>query len=176
MILPAQAIRKLKPITPFVERSVHAGMSYGLSSAGYDVRVAESFWLSPEHKFCLASTMERFQMPSSLVGMVHDKSSWARRGVSLFNTVIEPGWHGYLTLELTYHGDETIRIEAGMPIAQIVFMQLVEPTESPYTGKYQNQGQGAQPWIAEGWRDPDEIPDLSTPEWDSVPKMVRSGG
>lgn len=176
MILPAQMIRKLKPISPFVERSVHEGMSYGLSSAGYDVRVAESFWLHPERRFCLASTMERFQMPSSLVGMVHDKSSWARRGLSLFNTVIEPGWHGYLTLELTYHGDEYLRITAGMPIAQIVFMQLVEPTESPYTGKYQNQKQGAQPWISEEWSDPDDIPDLSGPEWDSVPKVARSRG
>jgi dCTP deaminase len=148
-------------------------MSYGLSHAGYDVRIAESFWLTPDTRFRLASTMERFQMPTNLVGMVHDKSSWARRGLSLFNTVIEPGWHGYLTLELTYHGDESIRIEAGMPIAQIVFMQLVEPTESPYTGKYQNQEQGAQGWRKEEWVDPDDAPDLSTPEWERVARVVR---
>lgn len=80
MILPAQAIRKIKPITPFVERSVHNGMSYGLSSAGYDVRIAESFWLTPDKRFVLASTMEKFQMPTNIVAMVHDKSSWARRG------------------------------------------------------------------------------------------------
>ena len=149
MILPAQAIRKIKPITPFVERSVHNGMSYGLSSAGYDVRIAESFWLTPDQRFVLASTMEKFSMPTNIVAMVHDKSSWARRGLSLFNTVIEPGWHGYLTLELAYHGEETIRINAGDPIAQIVFMELSEPTEQPYKGKYQNQEAGPQGWRSE---------------------------
>lgn len=149
MILPAQAIRKIKPITPFVERSVHNGMSYGLSSAGYDVRIAESFWLTPDQRFVLASTMERFQMPTNLLAMVHDKSSWARRGLSLFNTVIESGWHGWLTLELAYHGNETIRINAGDPIAQIVFMELSEPTEQPYKGKYQNQEAGPQGWRSE---------------------------
>jgi len=149
MILPAQAIRKIKPIEPFVERSVHNGMSYGLSSAGYDVRIAESFWLAPDQRFVLASTMERFQMPTNIVAMVHDKSSWARRGLSLFNTVIEPGWHGWLTLELAYHGDETIRINAGDPIAQIVFMEMSEPTEQPYKGKYQNQEAGPQGWRSE---------------------------
>jgi dCTP deaminase len=149
MILPAQEIRKFKPVTPFVERSVHNGMSYGLSSAGYDVRIAESFWMTPEQRFVLASTMERFQMPIDVVAMVHDKSSWARRGLSLFNTVIEPGWHGFLTLELVYHGNETIRIDAGSPIAQIVFMRLSEPTEQPYKGKYQNQEAGPQGWRKE---------------------------
>ena len=148
MILPAQEIRKIKPIQPFVERSVHNGMSYGLSHAGYDVRIAEGVHL--EHgRFELASTMEKFQMPTNLVGMVHDKSSWARQGLSLFNTVIEPGWHGYLTLELVYHGVMPIHIPAGTPIAQIVFMWLTEPTEKPYSGKYQNQEAGPQVWRKE---------------------------
>lgn len=148
MILPAQEIRKFKPVTPFVERSVHNGMSYGLSSAGYDVRIAESVYMSKGVMF-LASTMERFQMPTDIVGMVHDKSSWARRGLSLFNTVIEPGWHGYLTLELVYHSVEPVMINAGDPIAQIVFMRLSEPTEQPYNGKYQNQEAGPQDWRKE---------------------------
>ena len=151
MILPSQEIRRLsRMITPFYEKTLEAGMSYGLSSAGYDVRIAESIWLTPENRFTLASTIERFDMPTSIIGMVHDKSSWARRGVSLFNTVIEPGWHGYLTLELTYHGQDTIRIHAGSPIAQIVFMRLEEPTHQPYEGKYQNQKNGPQEWIHEG--------------------------
>ena len=149
MILPAQEIRKLKGmIEPFHERAVHNGMSYGLSSAGYDVRIAENIIIY-QGGFGLASTIEKFAMPRSIVGMVHDKSSWARRGLSLFNTVIEPAWRGFLTLELVYHGREAIRIEKGSPIAQIVFMRLTEPTEKPYDGKYQNQEAGPQPWREE---------------------------
>lgn len=143
MILPAQSIRKIKPILPFVERTVHNGMSYGLSHAGYDVRIAETVMLMPG-KFCLASTIEEFFMPNDLVAFVHDKSSWARRGLSLFNTVIEPGWQGFLTLELVNHSKDAFLIAEGTPIAQIIFMRTEEPTEKPYTGKYQNQERGAQ--------------------------------
>ena len=143
MILPAQTIRKLKPILPFNERTVHNGMSFGLSHAGYDVRITEHVVLTPG-RFCLASTMEEFIMPNDLVAFVHDKSTWARRGLSLFNTVIEPGWRGFLTLELVNHSAGALYIEAGSPIAQIIFMRLEEPTEKPYTGKYQNQKRGPQ--------------------------------
>lgn len=144
MILPAQMIRAARPVEPFVERSVSHGMSYGLSHAGYDVRIAERFSLRPG-QFALASTVEKFQMPNDLVGFVHDKSSWARRGLSLFNTVIEPGWAGFLTLELVNHSSHrVISFEPGMPIAQIVFMRTVEPVEKPYSGKYQNQEAGPQ--------------------------------
>ena len=148
MILPAQEIRKIAPLDPLHERTVVNGMSYGLSHAGYDVRIAESVIL-PAGKFCLASTVEKFFMPHDLIAMVHDKSTWARRGLSLFNTVIEPGWYGYLTLELVNHSENVLMIDAGDPIAQIVFMRLEQPTESPYTGKYQNQRAGAVPAIKE---------------------------
>ena len=143
MILPAQTIRKLKPILPFHERTVHNGMSFGLSHAGYDVRIAETIMLWPGPSV-LASTIEEFFMPDDLVAFVHDKSSWARKGLSLFNTVIEPGWQGFLTLELVNHSSGALHIEAGSPIAQIVFMRLEQPTETPYTGKYQNQKRGPQ--------------------------------
>lgn len=76
-------------------------------------------------------------MPCDLMGIVHDKSTWARRGLSVFNTVIEPGWHGFLTLELVYHGEGELIIPAGAGIAQVVFHMLEEPRA--YTGKYQNQ-------------------------------------
>lgn len=149
MILPAQQIRKIKPIEPFLERQVHpAGMSYGLSHAGYDVRIAEDIHLAGG-EFRLASTLEKFRMPINLIGMVHDKSSWARQGLSLFNTVIEPGWHGFLTLELVNHSKYAVSMNSGTPIAQIVFMRLTEPTESPYQGKYQNQEAGPQTWRKE---------------------------
>lgn len=143
MILPSQVIRKLKPIIPFKERTIYEGMSYGLSHAGYDVRIAETVMLEPG-QFCLASTVEEFLMPNDVVAFVHDKSTWARRGLSLFNTVIEPGWQGFLTLELVNHSDKALVIWGSSPIAQIIFMRLEEPTEKPYTGKYQNQQRGPQ--------------------------------
>jgi len=143
MILPAQTIRKIKPILPFHERTVHNGMSYGLSHAGYDVRIAETLTLMPGG-FALASTVEEFFMPTDLIAFVHDKSTWARRGLSLFNTVIEPGWNGFLTLELVNNSARELFVGEGDPIAQIIFMQMSEPTEKPYTGKYQNQKRGPQ--------------------------------
>ena len=80
-------------------------------------------------------------MPPHLVGIVHDKSTWARHGLSVFNTVIEPGWKGFLTLELVYHGNEVLHIPAGAGIAQVLFHQVMNP--ALYTGKY--QGQADQP-------------------------------
>jgi dCTP deaminase len=138
MILSAQTLRKLQPVSPFVERTIFNGMSYGLSSAGYDIRIAQTVQIE-DKGFTLASSMERFQMPGGVLGIVHDKSSWARQGISVQNTVIEPGWEGYLTLELNNNSDDVIEIFSGSPIAQIIFHFLDQPTETPYQGKYQNQ-------------------------------------
>lgn len=143
MILPGQVIRDLKPVEPFRERTVRNGMSYGLSHAGYDVRIAEDLFLEPGG-FSLGSTVEKFDMPDDVVGFVHDKSTWARRGLSLFNTVIEPGWRGWLTLELVNQSKVPLIIRAFDPIAQIIFMRTEEPVEKSYTGKYQDQEQGPQ--------------------------------
>ena len=95
--------------------------------------------------FALASTMERFDMPDDVLGIVHDKSTWARRGIAVRNIPIEPGWRGFLTLKLTNHGRELVVIEAGTPIAQVVFHLLDEPAEQPYAGRYQDQKAGPQP-------------------------------
>lgn len=141
MIIPAQEIRRRGIFTPFHERTVVRGRSFGVSSAGYDVRIAESLVLQ-SGEFSLASTIERFDMPNDLLGIVHDKSTWARQGLALQNTVIEPNWNGYLTLELTNHGKEILVIESGDAIAQIVLHLLSEPTEAPYSGKYQGQEAG----------------------------------
>jgi dCTP deaminase len=116
-------------------------MTYGLGPAGYDVRIDQYLTMVPGSSM-LASTMERFQMPLDLLGRVTDKSTWARRFLTVQNTIIEPGWCGYLTLELTNHSDVDIHIMRGMPIAQIIFDVLDEPTEKPYMGKYQNQQSG----------------------------------
>ncbi len=142
MILPAQMIRsrclQSKMVSPFAERTVIHGMSYGLGPAGYDVRIKQRLTLMAG-EFALASTVERFHMPADVLAHVADKSTWARRGLAVQNTIIEPSWTGWLTLELTNHGYAPIDIEAGSPIAQIIFHLLAEPTESPYAGKYQNQ-------------------------------------
>ena len=156
MILPDHQIRRANIFTPFSERTVHRGMSYGLSSAGYDVRLDVppldpddldesdgAITLAPG-AFTLASTLEHFSMPSDVLGIVHDKSTWARQGIALQNTVIEPGWKGYLTLEITNHSQRTIIIHRGDPIAQIVFHRLEGSPEHEYAGKYQNQERGPQ--------------------------------
>jgi dCTP deaminase len=148
VILPAQEIKKRDIVSPFHERTVKAGMTFGLGPAGYDVRVDQTMLLKPG-AFALASTVEHFAIPDDIVGFVLDKSSWARQGLSLFNTVMEPGWKGYLTLELANLSGKPIAIFEGSPIAQIMFQRLAEPTESPYVGKYQNQQKGPQPAILE---------------------------
>jgi dCTP deaminase len=141
MIIPAQTLRKIRPIEPFHERTQHNGMTYGLGPAGYDVRIAETLTVG---RFALASTVERFSIPNDVLAQVCDKSTWARRGIAVQNTIIEPGWRGHLTIELTNHSDISIEIKAGDPIAQIIFFRLEEPTRLPYAGKYQDQERGPQ--------------------------------
>lgn len=153
MILSAHTLRTLKPVSPFVERSElnRHGLTftYGLGPAGYDVRVEfdregkRESELLEAGGFMLVSTIEYFTMPPDIIGIVHDKSSWARRGVCVQNTVIAPGWCGYLTLELSNHSRQAISIWRGDPIAQIIFQKLDLCAES-YQGKYQNQQRGPQ--------------------------------
>lgn len=144
-----QTLKRLAPIEAMQERTQYGGLSYGLGPCGYDIRIAETLEILP-NRFCLASSVEKFTMPNNLVGIVHDKSTWARLGIAVQNTVIEPGWNGYLTLEITNHSSTLRWIEAGSPIAQIIFHLLDEATQAPYTGKYQNQPAGAQPAIIGG--------------------------
>lgn len=131
------------------------GTTYGLGEAGYDIRIKQDIWFYPDPylgtmtvevpesrkrnhgRFALASAIEHFQMPCDLVAVVHDKSTWARRGLSVFNTVIEPGWKGFLTLELVYHGNKELKIPAGAGIAQVMFHKVAEPAQ--YKGRYQDQ-------------------------------------
>lgn len=138
MIIPGQKIEGFGIIKPFVERSVEHGMSYGVGPAGYDVRIKDEMIMLPGD-FELGVTVEEFEMPNDIIAFVHDKSTWARRGLSLFNTVIEPGWKGFLTLELINNGRNKLKIPAGCPIAQIIFMRLDSETRTPYRGKYQDQ-------------------------------------
>lgn len=150
MIVNGAALLKAAPMSPMVEsKQVEHGLSFGMSFAGYDLRIRQSVTLSSDNRFALASTVERFQMPANLVGIVHDKSTWARQALSVFNTVIEPGWHGgALTLELVYHGNGELHIPEGAGIAQVLFHRIEEPAQ--YDGKYQWQSAEPQPAIMEG--------------------------
>lgn len=137
-------------ITPFVEeKAVFGGRSYGLSHAGYDIRVSKFLNEAGEPyegvarlqcgDFLLASSMERIKMPNDLLCIVHDKSSWAREGLALQNTVLEPGWEGWITLELSFHRPKhALTIKTGDPIAQLIFHKLDQSVEG-YKGKYQAQ-------------------------------------
>lgn len=142
--LSAQSIRRLcvnppHMISPFVDgKEVLNGKSYGLSAASYDVRIAHALSLLPGEA-ALAHTVEDFNMPDNVVGYVVDKSTYARRFVTAFNTLLDPGWTGNLTLELVNLGPSVVDIAAGDPIVQIAFHWLDEATDLPYVGKYQNQ-------------------------------------
>lgn len=78
-----------------------SGMSYGLSCAGYDVRLARDETLVSGFT-TVGVTLEHMDFPPDLLGLVKDKSTWARKGVQVQNTVIEPGWRGHLAVEMTY--------------------------------------------------------------------------
>lgn len=149
MILNGYHLYQARPVEPMLSDKHRAhGVSHGLTEAGYDLRIKQAVTLHPFKRFTLASTIERFDMPADLVAVVHDKSTWARRGLSVFNTVLEPGWKGWLTLELVYHGWGVLRIPAGAGIAQALFHQLSEPAE--YDGKYQHQADKPVAAILEG--------------------------
>lgn len=138
MIINGTALLRAAPIKKMLDakHQLH-GVSYGLTEAGYDIRIKQEVVLNAEHRFTLASAIEEFDMPQGLVGIVHDKSTWARRGLSVFNTVIEPGWRGFLTLELVYHGVTPLYIPAGSGIAQVLFHRTQQ--YAAYDGKYQDQ-------------------------------------
>jgi dCTP deaminase len=138
MIINGQRLLQAAPIKGMLRTKERShGVSHGLTEAGYDITIRQTVRLTPLNRFQLASTIEEFDMPRRMVGVVADKSSWARRGLSVFNTIIEPGWKGFLTLELVYHGSEGLLIPEGAGIAQVLFHELIEP--AAYSGKYQNQ-------------------------------------
>ena len=148
-VLPAQIIRERNLVYPCREKYKLRGVSGGLSIASYDVAIDQPILFGPR-QFKLASTVERFNMPLDVCGMVHDKSTWARIGLTVQTTFIDPGWCGFLTLEISNNTDNEIEVHMGMPIAQIVFHQMLEePEGGGYSGKYQDQKQGPQEPIME---------------------------
>ncbi|MGH2635375.1 MAG: dCTP deaminase [Actinomycetota bacterium] len=105
----------------------------------------EPFILHPG-EFVLGSTRERVRLPDDLVARLEGKSSLGRLGLLIHSTAgyVDPGWDGYLTLELSNVANLPITIYPGMKIGQISFFKLSSPAENPYgskeTGsKYQGQ-------------------------------------
>lgn len=149
MILSAQSIRTRVQqtrdliIRPFCESSKFNGRSYGLSHCGYDVRLAQNLIVWPFWGR-LGSIIEYLNIPNDLCVEVKDKSTNARLFILVQNTIIEPGWRGYLTLEITRFKPWPVFLRKGTPIAQLVFKRLDEPTNCPYVGKYQNQNMQPQ--------------------------------
>ena len=145
MILPAQTIRELcrgdQPlISPFSERTEFGGCSYGLGPASFDLRIDRNVRLWPGSSV-RADAMERICMPDDLIGFMFSKSTWARVHVEHAGTVVDPGFHGVLRLEINmHHGDGIIDIAAGTGVVQIVFCRLEAPTTMPYCGRYLGQG------------------------------------
>lgn len=146
MIVNGKTLLLQAPIKNMLtEKHTAHGVTHGLTECGYDIRVKQDIRLNPDSKFVFASSIEEFQMPNNLMAVVHDKSSWARRGLSVFNSCIEPGWNGYLTIELVYHGREELIIPAGSGIAQVIFHDLTEL--ATYRGRYQDQADKPVPAI-----------------------------
>lgn len=162
MVLSAQTIKELGLTKPCLDsRRDVLGNSFGLSACGYDITLAHDVELAAG-ECLLVGASEYFNLPDDVVGIVHDKSSLARKWLAVQNTVLEPGWRGYLTLELTNHAyvprrrrllnwitnkkdvKTTLRFKKGCAIAQVIFHFLDKPTAIPYSGKYQDQEIGPQ--------------------------------
>jgi dCTP deaminase len=158
-------------IEPFSEKQVREGViSYGLSSYGYDVRIADEFkiftninhtivdpkdfdprsfvdlrgeqCIIPPNSFALARTVERFKVPRDVIVVTVGKSTYARCGIIVNVTPLEPEWEGIVTLEVSNTTPLPARIYAGEGIAQMLFFESDEPCETSYAdkkGKYQAQ-------------------------------------
>lgn len=170
MILNDNDIAKVKPLSPFVDH-LESGdsVSYGLGSFGYDIRLDEDFriftdvhsteidpkefdqsafvqetgesCLIPPNSFCLGKSLEKFDMPEDLFALVVGKSTYARCGVIVNMTPIEPGWRGYLTIEISNTTPLPARVYANEGIAQVIFFKGERPrtSYSDRDGKYQDQ-------------------------------------
>jgi dCTP deaminase len=159
-------------IEPFVEGQVRAGVvSYGLSSFGYDIRVADEFRLFtpatgqlsvidpkavderamapyrgevcivPPNSFALARTVEYFRIPRNVLTICLGKSTYARCGIIVNVTPFEPEWEGYVTIEISNTTPLPAKIYANEGIAQVIFFEGDAPEISYADRKGKYQGQ-----------------------------------
>lgn len=160
-----------KMIDPFVERQDGTGkISFGLSSYGYDMRVADEYkvftnvhgtivdpkqfdskafvdikaptCVVPPNSFALARSLERFTIPRDVLAVCLGKSTYARCGIIINVTPLEPGWEGYLTIEISNTTPLPAKIYSNEGIAQLLFFggdQVCETSYSDRKGKYMDQ-------------------------------------
>jgi dCTP deaminase len=158
-------------IEPFVEKQVRERViSFGLSSYGYDMRVSNEFKVFtnvyntlvdpkqfdqrsfvditadycdiPPNSFALARSVEYFRIPRNVLAICLGKSTYARCGIILNTTPFEPGWRGYVTLEISNTTPLPARIYANEGIGQVLFFESDEDCETSYAdkqGKYLDQ-------------------------------------
>jgi dCTP deaminase len=167
-ILPDFRIReyalKEKMIEPFQDGQVRDGViSYGLSSYGYDIRVADEFKIFtnvnsaivdpkqfdprsmvdfkgdicviPPNSFALAKTVEYFRIPRTILTICVGKSTYARCGIIVNVTPFEPEWEGFVTLEISNTTPLPARIYANEGIAQVLFFESDEVCETSYADR-----------------------------------------
>lgn len=165
---PDHWIRKMatekRMIEPFADTQVRDGVvSYGLSSYGYDIRVADEFKIfinvfsaivDPKHfdtrsmvdykgdvcvippnSFVLARTVEYFRIPRDVLTICLGKSTYARCGIIVNVTPFEPEWEGFVTLEISNTAPLPARIYANEGIAQVLFFTADEICETSYADK-----------------------------------------
>tara|TARA_Y100001936_G_C15864307_1_gene554171 strand:+ start:198 stop:749 length:552 start_codon:yes stop_codon:yes gene_type:complete len=158
-------------ISPFEKKQIRKGkISYGLSSFGYDARVSNEFkiftnvnseivdpknfkasnfvtkkvseCIIPPNSFVLASTVEYFKIPKDVLVICLGKSTYARCGIIVNVTPLEPGWRGHVTLEFSNTTPLPAKIYANEGVAQFVFLKGNEQPEVTYSdrkGKYMGQ-------------------------------------
>jgi dCTP deaminase len=153
-----------KMIDPFEDRQVREGViSYGLSSYGYDTRVAEEFriftnvnstivdpkffdarsfvefkgpvCIIPPNSFALGRSVEYFRIPRDVLTICLGKSTYARCGIIVNVTPFEPEWEGYVTLEISNTTPLPAKIYANEGLCQVIFFQSDEPCEVSYKDK-----------------------------------------
>ena len=151
-------------IEPFEDRQVRAGViSYGLSSYGYDIRVADEFkvftninstvvdpksfdnrsfvdvkadvCIIPPNSFALSRTVEYFRIPRDVLTVCVGKSTYARCGLIVNVTPFEPEWEGFVTLEISNTTPLPAKVYANEGIAQVLFFQSDETCEVSYADK-----------------------------------------
>jgi len=151
-------------IEPFAAGRVRPGkISYGLSSYGYDIRVADTFKvftnvgsqvidpkafdpaafvtvkarsiLIPPNSFALATTVEYFRIPRNILTLCVGKSTYARCGIIVNVTPFEPEWEGNATLEISNTSPLPARVYAGEGIAQLIFLEAAEVCRKSYADK-----------------------------------------
>lgn len=172
-ILSDKEIRNLslekKMIEPFVDRQVRQlekgerAISYGLSSYGYDLRVANEFkvftnvfntvvdpknfdeksfvdmqadiCIVPPNSFALARSIEYFRIPRDILTICLGKSTYARCGIIVNVTPFEPEWEGHVTLEISNTTPLPAKIYANEGLAQVLFFRANEVCETSYADR-----------------------------------------